>query len=184
MSDKTNVDDIIGLVKTDEVIDGVEEVRKLRGRGEKMSNLNENDIVENQVEEKIMESILPKQGDIKFMEQWYEYNEKHGWLPIPTIDVPLDHLLMTWEDLIGELHNLELGLLIAKEQYSQKEFEIVYQSDIDFKALYGSTSEKVRKQHAANELVKLKDKIDHFELSINWIKGYIPLLKEVIRSKQ
>ena len=38
MSDKVNVEEIIGLVKTDEVIDGVEEVRKLRGRGEKMSN--------------------------------------------------------------------------------------------------------------------------------------------------
>jgi hypothetical protein len=57
-------------------------------------------------------------------------------------------------------------------------------SDINFKELYGSTSEKVRKQHAKTELSDLYGQINSLELSINWLKNYIPFLRELVRVKE
>jgi hypothetical protein len=112
-----------------------------------MSNLNEEDIA------KIEGIILPEVGSVKFDETWYEYTgEEHGWLPIPAADVPLDDLLLCYEDLIMELSDKEERYAKLKEEYNAKDFEIVYMSDINFKGLYGSTSEMVRKQHACNVL--------------------------------
>lgn len=110
--------------------------------------------------------------------------EKLEWCGCTIIDVPVENILLVWEDLINELSLKETALCKKKEVYDKKEFEIVFMDkDIDFKAIYGSTSEKVRKHHAKNELNELDDKINSLELSINWIKNYMQLLKEVIRSK-
>ena len=105
------------------------------------------------------------------------------WRFVDITDVPLNYLLNEWECLLIELSRKEVDLAQTKEMYNAKEFEIVYMSDIDFKALYGSTSEKVRKQHASNELKQLKDKQNDLELSIQWIKSYLPFLREAIRLK-
>ena len=116
----------------------------------------------------------------------YETEKKEEvkeWCGCVITDVPVERLLISWEFLVAELSLKEIALCNKKEEYDKKEFEIVYTSDIDFKALYGSTSEKVRKHHAKNELSELDDKINSLELSINWIKNYIQLIKEVIRSK-
>ena len=93
-------------------------------------------------------------------------------------------LLLTYEDLIVELSHKETEYMGLKEQYNQKEFEIVYMSDINFKELYGSTSEKVRKQHANTVLKKLKTEINNLELSIDWLKRYISFLRELIHVKR
>lgn len=106
------------------------------------------------------------------------------WRIVLITDVPVKVLLDEWEDLLHELYNKEEELQRKNEEYNKKEFEIVYQSDIDFQSLYGAKSEKVRKQHAKTVLSELNDEINSLELSVNWIKSYIPLLKEVIRSKQ
>lgn len=98
-------------------------------------------------------------------------------------NVSNNRLVAEWEDLVKELSEKEVDLSSKKEEYANKEFEIVFMSDIDFKALYGSTSEKVRKEHAKNELSKLDGEIKALEFGINWIRQYIPLLKEVIRVK-
>ena len=144
-----------------------------------MSNLNEKDIA------KIEGIILPEVGNVKFDKTWYEYTgEEHGWLPIPAADVPLDDLLLCYEDLIVELSRKETEYMGLKEQYNQKEFEIVYMSDINFKELYGSTSEKVRKQHASNELKPLKDELQGLELSIDYLKRYIVFIRELCKWKR
>ena len=92
--------------------------------------------------------------------------------------------LNEWTGLITELSANEEKLIALKEEYATKEFEIVFVSDIDFKGLYGSTAEKVRKQHASNELKPLKDKINDLELSIDYLKRRITFLKDLIRTKR
>ena len=118
-------------------------------------------------------SVMDKNGD-----------EKLEWVPVDVTAVPVGWLLREYEDLVFELSEKEVLLSNKKEEYANKEFEIVFMSDVNFKELYGSTSEKVRKQHAKTELSELDNEIKTLELSINWIRGYIPLLKEVIRCKR
>ena len=95
----------------------------------------------------------------------------------------IEELIGEWESLVDELSDKEVKLGKLKELYNGNEFDIVFRSDIDFKSLYGSTSEKVRKQHAKDMLSDLNDEIQALELGINWIRQYIPLLREVIRVK-
>ena len=101
-----------------------------------------------------------------------------------TIDRVVDLDLEEWDNLVLELSRKEEELQKLNDEYSGKEFEIVYLSDIDFKALYGSTAEKVRKQHASTELKSLKDKIDSLELSINYITRRLVFLREVVQCKR
>ena len=110
-------------------------------------------------------------------------NEGVEWNIVPITEVPLSCLLIEYEDIVLRLAEMSMELGIVKEEYSVKEFDIVFKSDIDFKALYGSTSEKVRKQHAKECLKELSDKKASLELSVEFLKQYIGLLKEVIRSK-
>lgn len=140
-------------------------------RLEKMSNLNEEDIA--------------VEGDIKFTEEigWQEYHEEGGWLAIPALDVPKSMLLLKYEELIVELSCKETEYMELKEQYNSEEFKIVYISDINFKEIYGSTSEKVRKQHASIVLKPLKTKLKGLELSIDYLKRYIVFIRELIRVK-
>ena len=105
------------------------------------------------------------------------------WRYIPITDVPTEVLLKEYEDIIFELSEKEIELCKVKEEYTVKEFDIVFKSDIDFKSLYGSTSEKVRKQHAKEVLSELSDRKASLELSVEFLKSYIGLLKEVIRSR-
>ena len=111
-------------------------------------------------------------------------NESIVWYRVPITEVPLTVLLQEYEDLVLELGKKEVELGKVKEEYTTKEFEIVFKSDIDFKKLYGSTQEKVRKQHAKEVLSDLSKKKADLQLSVDFIREYIPLLKEVIRSKQ
>ena len=113
----------------------------------------------------------------------YETEKKEEvkeWCGCVITDVPVEKLLITWENLVDELSLKEIALCNKKEEYDKKEFDIVYNSDIDFKALYGSTSEKVRKQHAKDMLIDLSKEIDSLELSIKWIKNYIPLIRHCL----
>lgn len=172
MSDKVNVEEIIGIVKTDEVTNSVEEVRKLRGRGERMSE-----------EKKI---LLPQVGDIRFTEErgWETYLNKNGveWCPIPMIDVPVERLLMKWEDLVMELSDKEVELYNLKEAYLIAEADIV--NNTNFKELYGANNQKVRDNHVRNELSDMVSEMKTLEFGINWIRSYIPLLREVVRCKE
>ena len=106
------------------------------------------------------------------------------WRPVLCHEVPVKYLLETYHCMIVELTHKETKYMRLKEQYNSKEFEIVYLSDIDFKKLYGSTAEKVRKQHASVELKPLKDELNGLELSIDYLKRYIVFIRELIRTKR
>jgi len=122
-----------------------------------MSNLNEEEIAE----------YLENMGICRYL-----------------VECSVPDLLERWEDYINELSEYEVEYCKLKEEYTQKEFEIVFMSDINFKELYGSTSEKVRKQHASNELKPLKGELQGLELSIDYLKRYISFLRELIRVKR
>ena len=97
-------------------------------------------------------------------------------------DVPVTCLLQEWESLVSELSSKEVKLLIKKEYIKEQTFKI--EQETDFKEIYGKNNADIRKQHIKVELSDVFDKVQSLELSINWIRSYIPLLKEVVRCKQ
>lgn len=96
-------------------------------------------------------------------------------------DVPVAILLTTWEDLVIELSDKEKELYGLKEEIFNKEQDIIRKTD--FNKLYNANNKDVRKEHLdkvlADNYVAKKD----LEFRIDFIKQYIPLLKEVIRCK-
>ena len=132
-----------------------------------------------------MKKTLQLKGILSLQKKigWQEYHEEGGWLVIPALDVPKSMLLLKYEELIVELSCKETEYMELKEQYNSEEFKIVYISDINFKEFYGSTSEKVRKQHASIVLKPLKTKLKGLELSIDYLKRYIVFIRELIRVK-
>ena len=158
-----------------------------------MSNLNEEDIARYTEAQEANWELDYMKGDCKLMKndgRWKQVisvdkeTGARGWNHVRAMDVPLDSLIREYEELLIELSDKETEYMRLKEQYNSKEFEIVYMSDINFKELYGSTSEKVRKQHASVELKPLKDELQGLELSIDYLKRYISFLRELIRVKR
>ena len=172
MTDKVNVEDIIGLVKTDEVTNSVDEVRKLRGRSERMSEIVK---------------AFRFNNEKGHWEMLVEYTGKDDeivseWCGCSIVNVDAVDLLLQWESLVEELSNKEVSLYNLKEAYLIAEADIV--NNTDFKALYGANNQKVRDNHVKSELSDMVSDMKALEFGINWIRSYIPLLKEVIRVKQ
>lgn len=111
-----------------------------------------------------------------------EGNECFEYTFITITQVPVNDLLTAWEDLVMELSDKEVRLLQLKEYIAVKSFEI--EQETDYKSLYGKNNADIRKQHLKNELGDVFDTVMELELSIGWIKSYIPLIKEVVRTKQ
>lgn len=111
-----------------------------------------------------------------------EGNEKIVDDAVLITDVPITVLLQEWENLVGELSVKEVRLLTLKEYIQSESFKI--ETTFDFKEAYGKNNADIRKQHIKSELADVFDEVRNLELSINWIKSYIPLVKEVIRVKQ
>ena len=88
-----------------------------------------------------------------------------------------------WYNIIGELSHKEEKYYLKKAEYDRKEFDIVYVQDIDFKAMYGSTAEKVRKQHAKTVLKDLDKEVKGLELSIDYLKRRLTYLKGLVTVK-
>ena len=109
-------------------------------------------------------------------------NESEKWIPCLITDVSVEDLLAEWEDLLLELSQKEVKLYKTKEAYLIAEADIV--NNTDFKALYGANNQKVRDNHVKNELSDMVSDMKALEFGINWIRSYIPLLKEVVRCKQ
>jgi hypothetical protein len=109
-------------------------------------------------------------------------NESEKWLPCLITDVSVEDLLAEWEDLVLELSQKGGELYKTKEAYLIAEADIV--NNTDFKELYGKNNEKVRTNHVKSELADMVSEMKTLEFGINWIRSYIPLLKEVVRCKQ
>ena len=153
-----------------------------------MSNLNENDIAiilgdmeyldykcEDGYWKALVDDKIPMTADGRSVPDWR---------PVLCHEVPVKYLLEEYHCMIVELTHKETEYMRLKEEYNQKEFEIVYLSDINFKELYGSTSEKVRKQHASTVLKPLKDELNGLELSIDYLKRYIVFIRELCKWKR
>ena len=112
-----------------------------------------------------------------------ETGEKHTVKSMMSIvDVPLMSLARAWEDLVIELSNKEKELYELKEAIFNKEQEIIRTTD--FQKLYNKNNKDVRKEHLdkvlADDYAAKKD----LEFRIDFIKQYIPLVKEVIRTRK
>ena len=147
-----------------------------------MSNLNEEDIAE------YMEGIKIVDYRIDELGYWLGLHDdgtiERDWRPVYCHEVPVKYLLETYHCMVVELSRKETEYMELKEQYNSEEFEIVYMSDINFKELYGSTSKKVRKQHASTVLKPLKTKLNGLELSIDYLKRYIVFIRELCKWKR
>ena len=111
-----------------------------------------------------------------------EVIDERDWRIVMITDVPVDVLLNEWHFLVHELSDKEVELYRLKEAYLIAEADIV--NNTDFKALYGANNQKVRDNHVKSELADMVSDMKALEFGINWIRSYIPLLKEVIRVKQ
>ena len=147
-----------------------------------MSNLNEEDIARYQEGIKIVDYRIDELG---YWEGLHDDGTiERDWRPVYCHEVPVKYLLETYHCMVVELSRKETEYMELKEQYNSEEFEIVYMSDINFKELYGSTSKKVRKQHASTVLKPLKTKLNGLELSIDWLKRYIVFIRELCKWKR
>ena len=111
-----------------------------------------------------------------------EVIDERDWRIVMITEVPVDVLLVEWHFLVHEVSDKEAELLKLKEYIQSESFHI--ETTVDFKELYGKNNADVRKHHIKVELSDVFDKVQSLELSINWIRSYIPLLKEVVRCKQ
>ena len=126
--------------------------------------------------------LMPHDGRWKRVTVIDEETGRRGWEHISIVDVPVRCLVYEWEQLVIELSEKEFELLKQKEYIAMKSFEL--EQTVDFKELYGKNNADSRKHHIKGELADVFDEVTALELGINWIRSYIPLLKEVIRSKQ
>ena len=96
--------------------------------------------------------------------------------------VTIEDYYNEWDKAITELSEKEADLSLIKEEYSEKEFDIVFinSEGVDFKDLYGSTSEKVRKNHIKKELKSLEDAKNDLNVSIDYLKRRIDFIKSIM----
>ena len=139
-----------------------------------MSNLNENDIAE----------IMEDKTIYGYLDGKFKVSDVTGkqFVECSAVMVPLNILLEGYEELVFELSSKEIKYFSKKESYNRLSSEII--NGTDFKALYGKNNEKVRKEHVKGELSDLYSELKGLEFSIEWIKYYLPFLKEVIRTKR
>ena len=143
-----------------------------------MSTVNEQDIAE--WKEKYTFNGRYWEQSIPLMDK--DGNESLDWQVVPITVVPVIVLLQVYEDMIVELSDKEVELYSLKEAYLIAERKII--EETNFKELYGANNQKVRDQHVKAELQDLVDKKASLQFSIDFIRNYIPLLREVLRCKQ
>lgn len=85
-----------------------------------------------------------------------------------------------WNKSIEELSQKEKKLLHVKDEYSQKEFNIKYVDDIDFKELYGRANDDTRAHHVRITLKELINEKNELELRVDYLTRRISFLNAVI----
>lgn len=147
-----------------------------------MSNLNEFDLAKINETGIVMDYRLTDGNWEMLVSYDTEDGEVKEWCGCMAIDVGMECLINTYEGLIGELSSKEIAYWKAKENYNALSDKII--DETDFKALYGKNNADVRKTHVKNELGDLYGEIKALEWSINWLKNYIPFLRELVRVKE
>ena len=117
----------------------------------------------------VVESFNPETGDK------HTVKNKQG-----IVDVPVAVLLDKWEELVIEL-DCKVRRLYECIPVSLEDLD---EDNTDFKEIYGANNQKVRDNHVKSELSELVDLMKDLEFRIDFIKGYVSLLREVIRAKQ
>ena len=110
-----------------------------------------------------------------------EVIDERDWRIVMITEVPVDVLLVEWHFLVHELSDKEAELYKLKEAYLHREQEIV--ATTDFKEIYGANNQKVRDRHVKETLSEMVEAKTNLQFSIDFIRNYIPLIKEVIRTK-
>lgn len=110
--------------------------------------------------------------------------EKFEWKECPVVNVPVGVLIDEWQALISELSIKEEELMKVKAEYAEREFQIKYVEAIDFKELYGRANDDTRNHHVGVVCKDLLDKKQDLELSIDFLKREISLLKQVVGFKR
>ena len=107
--------------------------------------------------------------------------EEWEWRECSSLEVPLRILVDEYEKLIWELTMKEIRLTEVETELADKEFNIKYVEDIDFKELYGKANDDVRKHHVKLVLADLIKQKTDLELSVSFLKREISFLKKVIQ---
>ena len=106
------------------------------------------------------------------------------WVDCPITNVPVSVLCDEWEKLIRELSRKEVALQHVKKEFAEKEFQIKYIEDIDFKGLYGKANDDTRNHHVKLVCKELLERKNGLELSVDYLKREINLLKSVVNSHE
>lgn len=91
-----------------------------------------------------------------------------------------DSIAVEYENLLNTLTQKQIDLITVKEEFIEREFNIKYIEDIDFKKLYGKANEDIRKHHVQVTLKDLYDKKQSLELEVEHLKRRVSFLKAVM----
>ena len=92
--------------------------------------------------------------------------------------VTIEDYYSEWEKIVKELSDKEVELINLKEVYSEKEQEILLNTD--FKELYGKNNDSIRKNHIKKTLQAMTDAKNDLEISISYLKRRIEFIKSLM----
>jgi len=116
--------------------------------------------------------------------KWKMYDEQEDeWVTVMIVKVPIETLLEEYNNLLRELSQKEEELNTITHDYREKQINIMYIENIDFKTLYGKANDDIRKHHFRTVHAELIQQKEALELSTDYIKRVIGLFKRVIDYK-
>ena len=89
--------------------------------------------------------------------------------------------IIKWKRLITELNIDEMNYRKLKNEYDEKEFDLLV--NFDFKKEYGKDNDKIRKQHVRKELVDDFEKLKKLEIEIDHKKRMVSFYKQLVDTK-
>lgn len=96
--------------------------------------------------------------------------------------VTIEDYYSEWEKIVKELSDKEVELINLKEVYSEKEQEILLNTD--FKELYGKNNDSIRKNHIKKTLQAMTDAKNDLEISISYLKRRIEFIKSLMNMQR
>lgn len=96
--------------------------------------------------------------------------------------VTIEDYYSEWEKIVKEVSDKEVELINLKEVYSEKEQEILLNTD--FKELYGKNNDSIRKNHIKKTLQAMTDAKNDLEISISYLKRRIEFIKSLMNMQR